>query len=265
MDIFGLIGLFLAVALCIFGIIQGGGDIMAFVSVPSLMIVLGGTIGSLMIATPFETIRNVPKHLKIVFSKSPYIPQEYINQIVELAKVARRNGLLALEEKANDITDDFLKGSVMLIVDAIEPDRVQRILETQIDYIQQRHDEVTSFYDQAAALGPAFGMLGTVIGLINMLGDLSLADPEILGVGMAVALITTLYGSFLANVLFSPISAKLNAIGNQEMLCLRLSMEGIISIQAGENPKHIESKLMSYLPAEMQTVMDNPANDQRGV
>lgn len=261
MDIFGLIGLFLAIALCIYGIISGGGDIVSFISPGSLAIVLGGTVGALMLATPIETIKDVPKHFKMVLTKSPYVPQDYIAQIVELAKVARKNGLLALEEKAKDVSDNFLAGSIMLIIDAIEPDRVQRILETQINYIQERHEAAMSFYDKAAGLAPAFGMIGTVIGLINMLGDLALADPESLGVGMSIALITTLYGSFLANVLFTPISSKLEALNNQEMLCLKLAMEGIISIQAGENPKHIESKLVSYLPAAMQETVDSSSSE----
>ena len=252
MDIFALIGLLMAIALCIFGIISGGGQLGSFIDVASLAIVLGGTTGGLMLGTPFEIIKSMPKHFKIALSKSPYVPADYIAQIVDLAQIARKNGLLALEEQANNIEDTFLSGAIMLIIDAIEPERVQRILETQIQYIADRHDEVTGFYDRASGFAPAFGMIGTVIGLINMLGNLAMADPETLGAGMSTALITTLYGSFFANVLFSPISAKLSAIGNQELLCLRLAMEGVISIQAGENPKHIESKLTSYLAASEQ-------------
>ena len=252
MDIFSVIGLVIGCALVVFGIISGGGTADQFIDIPSMAIVFGGTFGALFISYPFEMFKMIPKHFKLVFGKNPYDAMQYIQQIVDLAQEARKKGLLALEEKAADIEDKFLYDSIMLIVDAIEPDRVKRILETQVDYIDQRHDYVVGFYDRGAALAPAFGMIGTVIGLINMLGNLEMSDPSILGVGMSLALITTLYGSLLANLLFTPISSKLIVLHEQERLCLELIIEGVVSIQAGENPRHIEQKLISFLPVSMQ-------------
>lgn len=257
MDIFSIFGLLLGMALVCFGIVSGdnGADFSAmidFLSLSSFCIVIGGTFGALMISYPFETIKQIPKHLKIVFSKDNYNPMEYIAQISDLAKTARKNGLLTLEDKAAEIEDKFLADSVMLIVDAIDADRVKKIFDSQLDYVQQRHDYAISFYDRAAALAPAFGMIGTVIGLIKMLGELDASDPSALGAGMSVALITTLYGSLMANLLFTPISNKLQVMHEHEMLCMELVIEGILSIQAGENPKHIEDKLISYLPENIR-------------
>lgn len=263
MDIFSIVGLLIGCALVIFGIVSGGGDLMSFVDPASMAIVAGGTLGALFISYPFETFKMVPNHLKVVFGHNPYDPMRYIEQIVELAQEARKKGLLALEEKADGIEDKFLFDSIMLIVDAIEADRVKRILETQIEYIQQRHDYVVSFYDRGAALAPAFGMIGTVIGLINMLANLDANDPAALGAGMSLALITTLYGSVMANLLFTPFSSKLQVIHEKEMLCLELVVEGVVSIQAGENPRHIEQKLISYLPANVKEEMEADDDDEK--
>lgn len=264
MDIFSIIGLLLGMALVGFGIMSGGGDIKAFFSLSSFFIVFGGTFGALMISYPFETIKQIPKHLKVVFSKGSYNPMEYIAQISDLAKSARKNGLLTLEDKAAELEDQFLADSVMLIVDAIDADRVKKIFDSQLDYVQQRHDYAINFYDRAAALAPAFGMIGTVIGLIKMLGELDAQDPTVLGAGMSVALITTLYGSLMANLVFTPISNKLQVVHDNEMLCRELVVEGILSIQAGENPKHIEEKLISYLPENMREDIEEPPSDEVG-
>lgn len=252
MDIFSLIGLIAGLGLVVFGMVSDGGSLIAFLSPSSFAIVFGGTFGALFISYPFDTIKQIPSHLKLVFGKDNYNPIEYITQISDLAKVARKNGLLALEDKAAEIEDKFLANSIMLIVDAIDPDRVRKIFDSQLDYVQQRHDYTIGFYDRAAGLAPAFGMIGTVIGLINMLANLNASDPDALGAGMSVALITTLYGSVMANLFFTPISNKLQVIHEHEMLCMELVVEGILSIQAGENPKHIEDKLISFLPEKSQ-------------
>ena len=264
MDIFSLIGLVLGMALVVFGIINGKGDLLSFLDPASFCIVAGGTFGALFISYPFDTIKQIPKHLKLVFGKDNYNPMEYIAQISELAKTARKNGLLALEDKAAEMEDKFMADSIMLIVDAIDPDRVRKIFDSQLDYIQQRHDYTIGFYERAAGLAPAFGMIGTVIGLINMLANLDANDPKALGEGMSLALITTLYGSLLANLFFTPISNKLQVIHEHEMLCMELVVEGILSIQAGENPKHIEDKLISFLPEKMREDLAEPPVEGEG-
>lgn len=252
MDIFGLLGLLLGFAMVVFGIVSGGGSLLDFMNLPSFLIVFGGTFGALFISYPFDTIKQIPKHFKVVFGTDPFVPMEYITQISELGKAARKNGLLSLEDMAAELDNKFLADSIMTIVDINDADRVRKIFEAQLDYVHQRHEYTIGFYDRAAALAPAFGMIGTVIGLINMLADIASADPETLGIGMSVALITTLYGSVLANLFFTPIGSKLQVLHEREMLCMELVVEGVLSIQAGENPKQIEEKLISFLPENMR-------------
>ncbi len=176
--------------------------------------------------------------------------EEYIDAIVELAKEARLKGLLVLEEKVNtiELQDDFLKLCTMLIVDAIEPSKVRTQIDNEISCIEARHSSTWNVFDKCAAFGPAFGMLGTLVGLINMLANM---DPsggaDALGNGMSVALVTTFYGSVLANLICTPISNRLKAMHEEEMIVKELIMEGVLSIQSGENPKYIEGKLKTYI------------------
>jgi len=217
-----------------------------FFDPPSIFIVLGGTIAGLMLSYPLSTFAQIPKHLKIVFLPTKYDSMETIGQIVDLAKEARINGLLALEDKLSNAQDGFLRDSLMLVVDSVEPEKVKQHLETELDYLDERHANARAFYSTGAALGPAFGMIGTLIGLIKLMSNLS--DPSLLAAGMSVALVTTMYGSILANVLFSPIAAKLKARHDEEYLCKTLIAEGVQAIQAGDNPKFIEEKLVQLIP-----------------
>ncbi len=166
---------------------------------------------------------------------------------MELAQIARKNGLLALEEKANDQADPFFKQAIMLIVDANDPDRVRSILENDIEQTSARHQEVVAMYERGSNAAPAFGMIGTLIGLINMLKGLDGADMDSLGPNMSVALITTFYGSFLAHVIFNPIAANLTARDEEEILCRQIIVEGIMAIQSGENPKFLRERLLTFV------------------
>lgn len=253
MDIMSLIGWVLACGLMVFGIVfdSGTGKIVMenfgnFVDVPSIAITIGGTFAALMVSFPGKTFAKIPKHLKIVLFPKKYDPRKYIDELVEFAKEARVNGLLALEDKLNNTKDEFLKNSLMLVVDSVDPEKVKTLLETELDYFDERHAQAREFYEKGAAFGPAMGMLGTLIGLINMLKKMS--DPDALGPSMAVALITTFYGSFLANVLFTPIANKLKVRHDEEYLCKMIISEGVQAIQAGENPRFIEEKLTQLLP-----------------
>lgn len=219
---------------------------MNFVDPPSIFIVLGGTVAGLMLSYPLKSFTKVPKHLKIIFLPTKYNPKATVNQIVEFAKEARINGLLALEDKLNEVDDEFLKNSLMMVVDSVEPEKVKTLLETELDYLDERHAQARAFYNSGAALGPAFGMIGTLIGLIKLLGQLD--DPNVLGPAMSIALVTTLYGSFIANVFFAPISTKLKIRHDEEYLCKMLVTEGVQAIQAGDNPKFIEEKLIQLIP-----------------
>lgn len=224
------------------------GALMNFFDVQSIFITVGGTFFVLIASFPIKSFTHIPKHLKMIFFKSKQDPLEYVEILTELSKEARRKGLLALEAKAADIQDEFLKESVLRIVDAIEPDKLRSWFDQKIDYISERNDLERKVYDMGAALGPAFGMIGTLIGLVNMLKNMSLeGGAGTLGQDMSVALITTFYGSVLANCVFMPISCKLEIAQTRDLLIKELIIEGVVAIKEGENPKYIRDKLMNFL------------------
>ncbi|HIY21960.1 MAG TPA: MotA/TolQ/ExbB proton channel family protein [Candidatus Flavonifractor merdigallinarum] len=254
MNIVYLIGLALAIFFTLFGIAV---DLTAvppidldklgnFVDAPSLLIVVGGTLAVVVACYP-KLVKSLPKHLKIMLRAKAFDPSVYVDQLTELAQIARKNGLLALEEKANEQTDPFFKQAIMLIVDANDPDRVRSILENDIEQTSERHQGVIAMYERGSNAAPAFGMIGTLIGLINMLKGLDGADMDSLGPNMSVALVTTFYGSFLAHVIFNPIAANLTARDEEEVLCRQIIVEGIMAIQSGENPKFLRERLMTFM------------------
>lgn len=257
-DIMTLVGFIVAVGLMFFGIVWNGapsedkiGDpdyrivdvrnLKAFWNAPSVAITVGGTVAALMIAFPASAFAQIGKHMKVCFMPTKYDTQTYITQIAEFAKEARMKGLLSLEDKLAESKDEFLRSSLMLVVDSVEPEKVHNLLQAELEHLDDRHAQARSFYDKGAGFAPSFGMIGTLIGLINMLKSLN--DPSSLGPSMAVALITTLYGSMLSNLFFSPVSNKLKVRHEEEYLCKVLICEGVEAIQAGENPKFIEEKL----------------------
>ncbi|MEL7658492.1 MAG: MotA/TolQ/ExbB proton channel family protein, partial [Bacillota bacterium] len=195
-----------------------------------------------------KTFKNLPGHLKMVFGRDKKDPYEYVEIITELSREARKKGLLSLEDRAYGFEDEFLKESVLLIVDAIEPDKLKAWFDQKLSNIDRRNQEERKFYEVGAALAPAFGMIGTLIGLVNMLKAMNLeSGPEALGENMSIALITTFYGTLLANCIFIPLANKIELAQEREMLFKELIVEGIISIKEGENPKFIQEKLMNFL------------------
>lgn len=254
MDILSILGLVLALILMIFGItfVEGIGFVFAnlsnFIDYPSLAITVGGTFAVLMISYSLTNFVKIPLHLKIIFLPTKYDPFSYIQSITEFAKEARIKGLLSLEAKLVDIKDEFLKKSLMLVVDSIDAEKVNQILETELQYVEERHTNDIDFYNKGAAFAPAFGMIGTLIGLVNMLQQMS--DPDSIGPAMAVALLTTLYGSMLANIIFMPIANKLKLRHEEEMACKVIVAEGVKAIQAGENPRFIEEKLLLLIESK---------------
>lgn len=248
MDIATIIGLVLGFGLMIFGMVFGKSvsAIMSFIDVPSLLITFGGTL-SCMLAQSKDIGAFVKSLSSIKLTMSPVKSNEAetIQNIIDLSNVARKEGLLALEEAANSIEDDFLKKGILLIVDGTDPELVRGILETELSCIEDRHGSIIGFWETMGAMGPAWGMIGTLIGLINMLKDLS--DMASVGPNMAVALVTTFYGSFIANWLCAPIANKLKINNAIEIMMKEVIVEGLLSIQAGENPRVIEEKLKSFL------------------
>lgn len=253
MDFTGLIGLIAGLVLIYFGITTGftdPGAMKGFIDPSSMAITFGGTFASMLIAFPINFFKNIPSQIKITLKKNPYDPKQYIAQIVDFAQEARKKGLLSLEEKANETSDTFLKQSVLLIVDAINPEKVKEILDNELNNLDERHSAGWGFYEKSSSFAPAFGMIGTLIGLINMLANLKMDSAQgttALAQGMSTALVTTFYGSLLANLLLVPIGNKLHMRHDEEMLCKEIVAQGVLAIQAGENPKQIEENLQAFL------------------
>ncbi|MCL2709224.1 MAG: motility protein A [Defluviitaleaceae bacterium] len=221
------------------------GDAQAFVSAAGAMIVFGGTIASTFIAFKFDRLLKALKAYGVIFKPPTLDPAGAIDQIVALANTARKEGVLALEESTQSMDDEFLKKGINLIVDGTDPELVKGIMETELAYIEDRHGEVASVYEFMASQAPAYGMVGTMVGLILML--LKLDDPGSLGPNMSVAFITTFYGNLVANLMAGPAALKMRMISKEEVLLKTVLIEGMLSIQAGENPRIIEEKLKSFL------------------
>ena len=203
------------------------------------------------------------KSIALIFKTSTMNVPEIIQKIIQLSNVARKEGLLSLEEAASDIDDEFLKKGILLIVDGTDPELVRAIMETELVSVEGRHKEKIGFWENLGAMGPAWGMIGTLIGLILMLKDLS--DLAAVGPNMATALITTFYGSVLANWICAPVATKLKGKNDEEMMMKEIEIEGLLSIQAGENPRVIEEKLKSFLaPADRGSSSEEGGGEENG-
>ena len=251
MDLSTLIGVIAGLVLCIFGMVVGQENAMkaisSFLHLPSALITFGGALSATLVMSPsIKDFVNGLKSFGVGLKKVEYDEIEKIKQIIELSNVARKEGLLALEEAANSsIDDDFMKKGILLIVDGTDPEFVRRILETELECIENRHKSTITFWENLASMGPAWGMIGTLVGLVLMLADLQ--DISSVGPNMAVALITTFYGSLLANWICLPMAAKLKEKNGAEIMLKTIVVEGLLSIQAGENPRVIEEKLKSFI------------------
>jgi chemotaxis protein MotA len=244
-DIATIIGLILGALLIALAIVTGG-DIGAYLNAPSVLIVVGGATAATMTAFPLARFLKLPKVvLKTVFAK-PIDLVELVKQLVELAEVARRDGILALENMTDQIDDDFLIGGIQMAVDGTDPEVIQSVMETDLENLIERHEAGKGLLDALGRFAPAFGMIGTLIGLVAMLSNMD--DPSKIGAGMAAALLTTLYGALLANIVFLPLADKLQLRSNEEVLAKTIIIQGVMSIQAGDNPRNVLSKLMTFLP-----------------
>ena len=224
------------------------GSLAGFLNVPSIMVTLGGTIAATFVNHSFTDITRVIALLRIAFTERGYSGRDLIDQLVALAEKARREGLLAMEEEAAQIQDGFLRKGIQLIVDGTDPDLDRIVLEIELAFQEERHRAGQGIFEAMANYAPAFGMLGTLIGLINMLANID--DVNKIAPGMALALVTTFYGVLLANLVFLPIAGKLRKRSDEEVLYRQIMLEGILSIQAGENPRLVEEKLTAFLPPQ---------------
>ncbi len=254
MNITYIIGFVGAVAVMIIGMMFGGetgftpGQVKNFWDPASVFITIGCTIMIIIASFPPSALKDIPKHIKILMNTKGNDPLAIIDELVELAQVARKNGLLALEEKGNAQEDPFFKQCIMLIVDNNDADQAREIMMNDIEQSAARHEAGAGMYDKGSSVAPAFGMVGTLVGLINMLRamDVSSGGGD-LGPAMATALVTTLYGCVMAHMVFGPIANQLRQRDEEETLCKLIIVEGIMSIQAGSNPKALREKLLTFV------------------
>lgn len=259
MDIASLLGLVVCFVLVLFGIISSDGlkGLWYFIDPASMLITFGGSFFATMASVSMPNFVGGLKSMALMFKPVNVNIPEMITKIIELSNVARKEGLLSLEEAAGNLEDEFMKKGIMLIVDGTDPELVRGILETELNSIDGRHKLRSGFWDTLGAMGPAWGMIGTLVGLVCMLQNMS--DPTSIGPKMGVALLTTFYGSMLANWICTPASNKLQANNAIEMQSKEIMIEGLLSIQAGENPRVIEEKLKSFLSPK-----ERPSQDEGG-
>ncbi len=258
MDIATILGLVVCFAMVLVGVATSGGlqALPSYWDVPSVAITFGGAFSAVLAANTIQTFMSGLKSFALVLKVPKNNTAEMINNIINLSNVARKEGLLSLEEAAGELDDEFLKKGILLIVDGTDPELVRAIMETELVSMDSRHKARIGFWENVGSMGPAWGMIGTLVGLVNMLNNME--DASSIGPNMATALITTLYGSLLANWICAPISNKLKAQNDMEMMQKEIMIEGLLSIQAGENPRVIEEKLKSFMaPDERKSPDDN--------
>lgn len=264
MDFASILGLILCVCIVVYGITVGQSSVsvlLNFVDISSVCITFGGSLCCVLMMSPsLKGFFSNLKSFSLIMKMPPDNEEETIGKIIGLSNIARKEGLLSLEEAANGIEDEFLKKGILLIVDGTDPELVRNIMETELNCIESRHASKVSFWDSLAAMGPAWGMIGTLIGLINLLKNMD--DARTIGPNMATALVTTFYGSMLANWICIPISTKLKANNAKEIMIKEVMIEGLLSIQAGENPRVIEEKLKSFLSPARRAAMREEEGDE---
>ena len=253
MDISTVIGTLLGFGLVLSSMAVGPGGIVIFIHVPSMMVVFGGTIAVTMMNFPMGELKSLVSVILRTYLFKLNTPAMEIERVIEYANVARKEGLLALEEKLKEVDDQFFGKGIQLVIDGFGGETVRDIMEIEAEWQRQRHSKGKSMLDALGSMAPAFGMIGTLVGLVQMLQNLS--DPASIGGGMATALLTTLYGAMAANMLFIPLAGKLDVRAKEEILLRELMIEGIVAIQSGEKPQLIKEKLQSFLsPTERKLV-----------
>ncbi|MBP1992679.1 flagellar motor protein [Paenibacillus eucommiae] len=245
MDLSTIIGLVIGLAGLLGGYMMDGGHLDSLIVPSAMVIVFGGTFGAVIISFPVSTLATVPKALGIAFKQAKRDPGATIEEVVDMASIARREGVLALEQRAQEHPNPFLKDGLMMVVDGTDPELTRQILELEMDAIEHQVDNMAKVFEAAGGYAPTMGIIGTVMGLIHVLG--SLDDPGSLGPAIAVAFCATLYGVMSANALYLPLANKIKIRGKEQVAEMELMLEGILALQAGENPQLIKKKLASFL------------------
>ena len=260
-DVLTPIGILLGLIMIVFGIFSSSGEMrsfLAFIQLASILIVFGGVFAAIMINFNTDQVKSMGKVVKESFNKNNYNLEDLISLFEQLSERARREGLLSLENELEEVKDPFIRKGILLAIDGIEPEVIQDIMNAEVIAMEERHEKGRRILEKAGEYAPAWGMIGTLIGLILMLNDLN--DPTTLGPQMAVALLTTFYGSVLANLIFIPMAGKLEAKTEEEVFIKQIVIEGVIGVQSGQNPRILKEKLTAFLSDDMRKRSKN-AND----
>lgn len=250
MDVATIVGIVSGVTFIFIAMMLGGAGILTFIHLPAFIITAGGTIAATLINYPLHEIRGVLSTVRNAFAFELQTPVSIIETIVSYATKARREGILTLESELDSTTDPFLIRGVHLAIDGTAPELIKDILTTELTYVESRHALGQGIFTMMGTYAPAFGMIGTLIGLIAMLRKLE--DPSQIGQGMAIALITTFYGALMANLIFLPLAGKLRSRTQSEILIKEVIIEGILSIQSGDNPRIVEQKLKAFISPRLR-------------
>ncbi len=252
-DLATVVGVLLGFALVVMAILLGG-DVTSYLNAPSVLVGVGGATAATMASQPLGRFLKIPRVVaNTLFSKTQE-PGAVISQIVGLAEVARRDGILALEGMIGEMRDEFLVRGIQMAVDGTDPEVIQAVMETELENLLDRHESGKGMLEALGRYAPAFGMIGTLVGLVAMLSNMD--DPSKIGAGMAAALLTTLYGALLANILFLPLADKLSLRSAEEALAKTIVIHGVMSIQSGDNPRTVESKLITFMPPAERAARD---------
>jgi chemotaxis protein MotA len=251
MDIATVIGSVIGVGLLTWGMfMSGGGDLGIYWNAPSVLIVFGGAAAALFIAFPLKKVLNAMNVMRNALFEHRHTTKKLIDDLVEYAEVARRDGILSLENLTDQMEDPFIVKGIQMAVDGTDPDLVEQILTTEMEYIAERHSSGRRLFEALGKYAPAYGMIGTLIGLVAMLN--SLQDFDAIGPKMAVALLTTMYGAVVANLFFLPMADKLRDRSGTEIMMKEIVIKGVMSIQSGDNPRIVRQKLMTFLPPSLR-------------
>ena len=260
MDLGTIIGLGLGFAMIVMSILSAGGEISAFIHIPSFFMVIGGSFGAMLVGNPMGRMLGIVKFITLILRVPNYEEERIISSLVNFSEKARREGLLALEDDLEEVEEEFMRKGIQLVVDGTDPDIIKSVLYNDLNQLQTRHSLGIKLFDDWSKIAPAFGMVGTLAGLISMLANLE--DSSSIGPNMSLALITTMYGAIVANLVLIPIKNKLEDRDGDETLVREIMIEGILSIQSGDNPRILEEKLLSFLPpARREAVRQESARE----
>jgi len=253
-DIATVIGIILG-SITIVGAIVLGGSILIFINVPSILVVGVGSVAAALVAYPLSGLLGLPKIMMKAFFAKPQPIDELITQLVSFAEVARRDGILSLENHMEEMKDPFIVQGVQMAVDGTDPELIEQIMDSDLENLVARHNNGRGVLEAVGKYAPAFGMIGTLIGLVAMLANMD--DPSSIGGGMAVALLTTLYGAVISNLFALPMADKLKLRSDEEVLAKTVIIRGVMSIQSGDNPRVVEQKLRTFLPPGLRAAGDD--------